>query len=196
MRLVFFITLSMSLIYIASYGQLTKNTWLVGGSGSLYSYNEDFTSTNTNFTAKYTSIDITAGVGYFVIEKLASGLRPYLSSFKGESLGGGRNDNIKLAIGPFLRYYFLKPDKLFNILGDVSYQFGINNDKASNDRGKFNIFSFMGGVEAFFNSSVGIEVLVGYSQKNITIENSLSSLNSSKKGFQTSIGFQFHLEKK
>jgi hypothetical protein len=179
-----------------SFGQLEKGTWLAGGTGSLYSYNEDFTSTNASFTAKYTSIDISTGVGYFVIDKLASGLRPYLSTFKGESSGGGSNNNLKFTIGPFIRYYFLNPDKQFNILGDVSYQFGINNNKGgNNDKGKFNTFSFMGGIEAFFNSSVGIEVLLGYSQKVITIDNSLSSLNSNKRGFQTSIGFQFHLVK-
>ena len=107
---------------LTSYGQISKNTWLIGGNGSFYSYNENYTAPSVNFTGKYTSIDLTASIGYFFIDKFTGGIRPYLSTFKGESSGGATPNDFKFAVGPFVRYYFLKEEKQFNILSDVSYQ--------------------------------------------------------------------------
>ncbi|MBC6490105.1 hypothetical protein ACFSQD_07235 [Flavihumibacter stibioxidans] len=191
------------LLFIAAFfsvsvsnGQLSQNTWLLGGSGSFYSYNEHYTHPSIDVTGKYTSIDLSGTVGYFFAEKLGCGLRPFLTSYKGESSGGGINNNIKFAIGPFARYYFLKPDKQFNLLADVSYQFGVNaNNNPPKDRGKFNQFFLMGGSEVFFNSSVGLEILLGYSHKLHTANDPSGTFRSSKNGFQMSIGFHFHLEK-
>ena len=75
--------LIISIIYLNSIGQLTKNNWLFGGSGSFYSYNETYASPAYNTTAKYTNIDVSASVGYFIVDKLVGGLRPTFSSFKG-----------------------------------------------------------------------------------------------------------------
>lgn len=176
--------------------QLNKATWLIGGNGSLYSYNENYTAPSINVTAKYTNIDISANIGYFFADKFAGGLRPYFLSEKGESSGGGRTNNLKFTVGPFARYYFLASDKQFNIFSDACYQFGTNMNKGGgDDDGKFNVFSAMTGVEAFFNSAVGIELAIGYSKKITTLGNSGGILKSDKNGFQASIGFQFHLTK-
>ena len=183
-------------IFNTTNGQLTKKTWLVGGNGSFYSYNENYSSPATNFNAKYTNVDISASTGYFVADKLATGLRPAFSSYKGESSGGGSTNNYRLAIGPFLRYYFLSAENPFNLLVDFSYQFGANkNSGGLNDKGKYNIFSAMGGTEIFFNSTVGMEFLLGYSQELVTIDNTSIQSRSDKKGFQASIGILLHLEK-
>lgn len=176
-------------------GQLNKKIWLIGGTGSVYSYNEDYTAPSVNVTAKYTSIDLSASVGYFFIDRLSGGLRPYFSSFKGESSGGGSTNSYRLAVGPFTRYYFLKAEKQFNILADVSYLLGLNKDLgALNEKGKFNTLSIMAGTEVFFNSTAGLEILIGYRNQIATL-NSSSGYNSNKKGFQASIGFTLHLEK-
>lgn len=183
-------------ISISSFGQLTKKTWLVGGSGSLFSYNEKYSYPTINGTAKYTSIDLSASVGYFFIDKFSGGLRPYLSIYKGSSSGGGSANDLKFAIGPFVRYYFLKEEKQFNFLADISYQIGINKSFGGiKPQGKFNTISVMAGTEVFFNSSVGLEILVGYKNQIASFDNSPSAYESNRKGFQTSIGFQFHLEK-
>ncbi|HZK70793.1 MAG TPA: hypothetical protein VFD03_04630 [Clostridia bacterium] len=183
-------------IALNTYGQLTKRTWLLGGSGSLYSYHDDYVYPLQSYTAQYTNIDIAASVGYFFVDKLACGIRPYLSTYKGESSGGGGANDLKLAIGPFLRYYFLNKDKQFNLLADISYQLGINQARnGDNPKGKFNIFSVMAGAEVFFNSSVGLEVLLGYKSQLTTFDNSPSAFSNNRKGFLTSIGFHFHLEK-
>lgn len=181
---------------MSAYSQIDKDIWLVGGMGSMYSYNEDYTAPSVNVTAKYTSIDLSANVGYFFADKFVTGIRPYFSSFKGQSSGGGVTNSFRLAIGPFARYYLLKDDKDFNLLTEISYQFGINNWKEGQPaKGKFNTFSILAGAEIFFNSSVGIEILIGYKNQYASIDNSPSEYNSIKKGFQASIGFQLHLEK-
>lgn len=189
------INLTLLFISTSSFAQLDKGTWLAGGTGSFYSYNEDYTAPSVDVTAKYTSIDLSASIGYFLADKFSAGLRPYFSSFKGESSGGGTTNSYRLAVGPFVRYYFLKADKQFNILGDASYQFGLNQDLGSlHEKGKFNTLSFMAGMEVFFNSAVGLEMLLGYRNQIASINGS-SGYNSNKKGFQVSIGFSFHLEK-
>ncbi len=53
----------------------------------------------------------------------------------------------------------------------------------------------MVGTDVFFTSSVGMEILLGYSNKIVSIDNSQSVFESNKKGFQFSVGFQFHLIK-
>jgi hypothetical protein len=196
MKQIFFLALLLSSVCFSSYGQLTKNIWLVGGSGSIYSYNEDYTAPSVNVTAKYTSIDLNASVGYFFLDKMCAGLRPYFSTFKGESSGGGSSNDLKFALGPFLRYYFLEEDKQFNLLTDISYQIGINKSFAgSKPQGKYNTLSIMAGTEIFFNSSIGLEILLGYKNQIASFDNSPSAYNSNRRGFQTTIGFQFHLEK-
>ena len=182
------ITLSFS-----AFSQLEKRTWLLGGSGNLYSYHEKFDFGSANYTAKYTIINLSASVGYFFSNKLAGGLRPYLFYQKGSSSGGGHTNDLKVAAGPFVRYYFLNEEKQFNLLADISYQLGINRMLTGEEKGKISILSAMGGVEVFFNSSVGLEILVGYANWVTTI-NDNTGYNSNKKGVQTSIGFHFHLE--
>lgn len=48
------------LLFKNVHAQIDKGTWLVGGSGSMYSYNEDYTAPSVNVTAKYTSVDLSA----------------------------------------------------------------------------------------------------------------------------------------
>lgn len=194
----FLIIFSILLFTFSATAQLSKGTWLLGGSGSFYSYNEDYSTPTYNNTAKYTSIDFSASLGYFLINKLGAGLRPSFSSFKGKvtSAGGGITNSHKVAIGPFVRYYFLNTDKQFNLLADLSYQFGINQRLgALHSQGKNNTFSIMGGTEIFFNSTAGMEILLGYNQKILSIENSPDEFINHKNGFQVSIGFTLHLEK-
>lgn len=175
--------------------QLTKGTWLVGGAGSFYSYDEAYTAPQIEVTGTYTGIDLSASFGYFLRNKLAGGLRPYFSSFKGEGSGGGSTNSYRLAIGPFVRYYLLKDDKQFNLLTDVSYQVGLNQRLgALHSSGKFNTLAILAGTEVFFNSAVGLEVLIGYKNQITSIEDSPDEYHSNKKGFQTSIGFTIHLE--
>jgi len=191
-----YILAAICFIPISAFGQLSKTTWLVGGSGSLYSYNESYSSPATNFSAKYTNIDISASLGYFPFDKFAAGLRPMYSSFKGKVINGGKTNSFQIAVGPFLRYYFLDDENSFNFLTDVSYLFGMNKYLGVlREKGKFNTFNVMCGSEVFFNTTAGIEILIGYSKKIVSINNSPGEFKSTKSGVLVSIGLQFHLQK-
>ncbi len=186
-----------SAVFISSIAnaQLSRKTWLIGGAGSFYSYNEEYSAPGVDVTGDYTGIDISASAGYFFMDKLSGGLRPYFSSFKGESSGGGISNDLKIAIGPFVRYYFLKADKQFNLLTDISYLVGTNQSNAgARPKGKFNTFMATAGVELFFNSAVGLEILIGYRNQIASFEDSPSAYRSDRKGVYISIGFQFHLK--
>lgn len=86
MKKTFFILLLCS-VFDGAKAQLTKDNWLVGGTGKLYAYNQDYTNPSYSVQYKYTDIGIYPSVGYFVMDKLAFGLRPSFSSLKGGKCG-------------------------------------------------------------------------------------------------------------
>lgn len=191
MRVSIFFLLAISISF-TSLSQITRHNWLVGGNAKLFSDNSDYSSASYSYTAKHTQIDISASVGYFFIDKLAFGLRPTFSSFKGKitSLGGGTTNTQRFWVGPFARYYFLQREKQFNLLTDISYQFGII--KSGQWKGDLSSFNACAGPVIYFNNCIGIEFLLGYAYNNEDVKNSSRTIH---KGLQTSIGFQIHLEK-
>ena len=72
----------------------------------------------------------------------------------------------------------------------MSYQFGLLN--AGGQKGDLRGFPALAGPVVFFNSSVGLEFLLGYSYSMEDIETFLKQV---RKGFQIAVGFQIHLEK-
>ncbi len=201
-----FITATL-LLAINSFGQLDKETWLVGGTGSFNSYKQNetfifqFNGENIEIQRNIKEIEISPKVGYFIMDKLVVGLSSSFSSEKSESTtitgnaSGGSSNSNKFSIGPFARYYLLKKDMPYNILVEANYQFGsVSQSDLPNSKGKLNRFSFFVGPEIFFNSSVGIELLVGYKTSTQKMDNpNLASMT--KNGFQVGVGFQIHLEK-
>lgn len=182
-------------IHLLSNAQLNKGNFLLGGSGNFYTYKENYRSANVDFDANYTDINLNASLGYFVADKLVLGIKPTFSSTKGNSSGGGTTNAYQIGIGPFVRYYFLKEDKPFNFLSEVSYQIGSNRYLSQvKEKGKNNNFSILAGPEIFFNTTVGLELLFGYSVQTVSITNSPGEFINKKSGFQTSIGFQIHLD--
>jgi hypothetical protein len=184
-----FLTLFLLFSVLTNFAQLDKGTWLVGGNGSYNSTKvtdrEPFTYNNG--TGK--ELILSPNVGYFVIDKLCFGLKPSFRKYKGTFIGGNPNAHW-FDIGPFGRYYFLDKEKQFNILTELSTQFGVFNDlgvKTSTST----ILSAMGGIEAFFNSSCGVELLMGYQNNREKFDNGIKR----KQGFQMKIGFQLHLTK-
>ena len=180
------------LFFKNSHAQIDKGIWLVGGSGKFYSYNSTYSSTSYSNQAKYTQIDLSPTIGYFVAEKVALGIKPTFSSIKGKvtSLGGSSTNVQRYLIGPFGRFYLLQATNNYNIVSDVSYQIGLFN--AGGQNGKLSTFSALLGPVIYFNKSVGLEFLLGYSYSKEDVEQANKEI---RKGFQIGIGFQIHLEK-
>ena len=172
--------------------QLDKGIWLVGGTGKFYSYTSQYSSAAYSNEAKYTQIDLSPSIGYFALDKLAFGIKPTFSSIKGKvtTSGGGTTNVQRYWIGPFGRYYLLNATNNYNIITDVSYQVGLFN--AGGQKGKLSTFSALLGPVIYFNTSIGLEFLLGYSYSKEDVEQANKEI---RKGFQIGIGFQIHLEK-
>ena len=192
---------------INSFGQLDKKTWMVAGTGSFDSYKENytyiFTGTGENIEIERSikEIEFSPKVGYFIIDKLALGIGVSYISEKSESktisgnAGSSPSKSHSLYVGPFARYYFLNKDKPYNILAETNYQFGnLSQTDLLDSKGKLSRFSFLVGPEIFFNSSVGMNLLVGYTNSKRNMNNN-SYVSNSTNGFQVAIGFQIYLQK-
>lgn len=181
----------------ALFCQLNKGVWIVGGSGSFNKYNRDFVTPTYTVIYKNTDITISPSVGYFIIDKLALGIRPSYLSQKQEDRGstgiasGGKGNFNWLELGAFGRWYFLSKETNYNIVSDISYSYGLQSNFGSNTGHSKTIKALVGPV-LYFNSSVGIELLVGYNSQRIFNDNGTKNFN---RGFLTTIGFQIHLEK-
>ncbi|MDQ6610159.1 MAG: hypothetical protein M3Y85_10105 [Bacteroidota bacterium] len=172
--------------------QIEKGNWLVGGSGS---YNR----TKSEGLSKYTSrtVDFAIPVGYFIKDKFAAGIMANILFSKEEfpQIDGttAKQTFNQVGIGPFMRYYFLKFSGNINILseGSVLYTTGkVKNRGTTIDQPAFLDYSFYTGPVIFFNSSVGLEFLLGYKYSSYT------DIDIQEKSIKFKIGFQIHLEKK
>ena len=192
---------------INSFGQLDKKTWMVAGTGSFDSYKENytyiFTGTGENIEIERSikEIEFSPKVGYFIIDKLALGIGVSYISEKSESktisgnAGSSPSKSHSLYVGPFARYYFLNKDKPYNILAETNYQFGnLSQTDSPDTKGKLSRFSFLVGPEIFFNSSVGMNLLVGYTNSKRNMDNN-SYVSNSTNGLQVAISFQIYLQK-
>lgn len=149
-----------------SFGQLDKRVWLVGGTGSLLTTKTETYSNYIDVKANVLNINIQPNIGYFVADKLAFGLRPSYILEKAKitetngTNGGSPYNETRFSVGPFVRYYFLQSEKPFNLLADVNYSPGIYSSKP--EKGNFSTFTASVGPVIYFNSSVGLEFLLGY----------------------------------
>ncbi len=188
------IVLTITFFSVTAKSQLTKGNWLVGGAGSLSSLKNNYSSSVYSTSSERLDIKVAANLGYFLADNLAIGIRPGFSKFKevANSAGGGYSNVNRFELGPFFRYYFLGTDRQFNILTDFSYQHGFYWFKPI--KGNSNTFSASAGTVVFFNSSVGLELLLGYYIRKEVIKHG-GDIKAEDKGLQINIGFQIHLEK-
>lgn len=162
--------------------QISKDNWLVGGNAK-FSVLKNSSEASLKF--KQTNFQINPTIGYFLADKFAGGLR-ISYTYGNNSIN---NSSHVLAIGPFIRYYFLPKDKVFNILADGSYSYGIISGQGSINTQKSNTYSLAAGPVLYFNSSVGLEFLFGYSSTKV------NGFAGSNNELQFGIGFQIHFER-
>ena len=167
--------------FLTSNAQITKGNWMVGGSASFKSYKSE--NINSGNIEKNNYVELSPDFGYFLINKFIVGAKANFGYIGYEGGANGKSYNI----GPFARYYFLKPEKTVNVFAQANLTYGeyIN---SQNTKYPTRSYGFKAGSVIFFNSSVGLEMAIEYNKAN---EN--STLNNSF--YQFVIGFQIHLEK-
>lgn len=179
---------------INSFGQLTKNNWLVGGA---LSYSNSQSKGVDAANSKTSALDISSNLGYFPGNKIAIGII-INSQFKKEKylqINGTTNlvTQNRYGFGPFVRYYFLSEENRVNVLVEGSSTYSILSGKSTpgniENKEESLEYSFFAGPVIFFNSSVGIEFLVGY--------NGSKTIDFDARGqtLRFKIGFQIHLQK-
>lgn len=190
----FILLFGFSTFCLTAQSQLTEGIWLVGGTGSFSSTQNTYSSSAATQSSEVVNLNLSPNIGYFLLDKFAIGIRPSFAKIKSHitSVNGGNTNENRLDFGPFARYYFLEAEKQFNILTDASYQYGFY--WFTPTKGHRNTFSASAGSVVFFNSSVGLELLIGYYWRKEEINDAFKTINE-ENGLQMTIGFQFNLEK-
>jgi hypothetical protein len=176
----------------SSFAQLNKNVWMVGGD---FSYNSGTTNRpNQNSTTTTTDLQFSPAIGYFIDSRLPIGIRTILQvgrfHYKDNSGTMGYGKSNYFSVGPFVRYYFLKKsDQIFNFFAEANYLIGNAQPDIGTARYTFSRYSLMVGPTIFFNSSVGLELSLGYYHQK-------PNNDAATSGLQTKIGFQVYLENK
>lgn len=181
-------------IFTLANGQITKRNWLVGGDANYSSTN--YKSTATSNTTQ-NNIQISPAIAYFIADKFPIGLKVSIDRTSNKTTGStGLSRYTTYDFGPFMRYYFLHADQQFNILIEGSYHFGIERGGGSSTGNNLpitqyteNTFSIATGPVLYFNTSVGIEFLLGYSTTKYI------GLAGQNNRIQIGLGLQVSLEK-
>lgn len=173
------------------FGQLSKNTWLVGGN---LSFASSIYHPNQSAETKTSDFQLSATVGYFITPRLPIGIRTMFQTNKQNYKDAfGTTGEAKanyLSVGPFVRYYFLKKiDPVINFFGEANYLFGKARPDISANTFSFYRYYLLAGPVVYFNSSVGLELTLGYYYQKPNDGRNATS------GFQTGLGFQIYLEK-
>lgn len=185
MKTIKFLIAIISLFNLTANAQITKGNWMVGGSGSFSSYKSTFEDNNIEVTQSGTGLQVSPNIGYFVLDKFCVGTAVSVS-FSNPS--GDNNNGHGYGFSPFVKYYFLKPEKMINFFTQLGYGYSEGKSQSSNFTNKTNSVIVKGGTAVFFNSSVALEVSIDYSSSKFN--------NNTKSNYLTlGIGFQIHLEK-
>jgi hypothetical protein len=166
-------------IGMASFSQINKGQWLVGGSGSV-----DFSKHGDNDESKITTVSISPNAGYFFINQLAGGARVTFESVKMES---EEDAATSFLFAPFVRYYFLPAAQKVNVFADASYGLG---SVKSGDSESFNQFAFSAGPAVFLSPNTALELTLQYRSAGGDAYGD-DRLNN----FGVNVGFQVHLGK-
>lgn len=177
-----FLSIAICFFTIFSFGQITKNNWMIGGNASFSSLKS---SSTASLRYKQTSIQISPIVGYFIKDKFAVGIKPSLI-YGSNTIA---NSSTVFNIGPFIRYYLLNSEKIVNIFSEASYAYGSISDKGQGTKQTSNSFSFSAGPVIYFNSSVGLEFSLMYTSSKI------NGFDGNNNEIKFGAGFLFYLEK-
>ncbi|MFZ6023976.1 MAG: hypothetical protein ACOYVG_05915 [Bacteroidota bacterium] len=176
------VLLTTILLSLNSNSQITKSNWILGGVISYASTNNN--SENYGVPLTTYNLQVKPNVGYFFIDKLAAGIKIGVDT-KGAK--GGPSDT-DFNLGPFFRYYLLNPEKNVNVITEAGYLYGFETGTASGKTQK-NTLSLSAGPVIYFNTVVGMEILISYSTYKYTI------VTGSNNTIMVSIGLQVHLER-
>jgi outer membrane protein W len=184
------ILLSFSLALTATaFTQINKGQFIIGGSMNLESTENN---SSRNETYKSTNYFISPNIGYFIINKMAIGMKLDFKSYNSKSQNL-KTHQINTSISPFLRYYFLPLQRKVNAFIDVGYIHEKSKWSSDSNPGYFvkaKGYYFSGGPTIFLTDQIAIEFTLGYKHtKSADIGD--TEVNKLSSGF----GLQIHFGK-
>ncbi len=159
------------------------------------SNNTIYSTTNSN---KYSQFNVNAEVGYFLIDKLTSGLNVSYTQTKPKDSGS----IAVYTISPFVKYYFLENN--IKPFARASYGFGkikdaqvfygdVFNTTVTSADTNINVFNLGAGLAYFANSFISIELIFNYSETNLKTTIPSQTTEQKDKIFRTNLGFSIFL---
>ena len=179
----------LSLLTGTAFTQISKGQFLVGGNINFESVKDENSIYGSN---KNTNYFIAPNIGYFIIDKMASGLRINIGHYILKSRDHESQFNTT-SVSPFLRYYFLPIPKKVNAFIDVTYlltktKWSDPNNEGYYEKSKgYNIFA---GPSIFLTDKIALEFIFGF--KHTKSDNFGTSKTNT---FHSGFGFQIHLGK-
>jgi outer membrane protein len=177
-----------------AFTQLSKGQFLLGGSIRLESVKKSYYLSGP-YSA--TNIFVSPSIGYFVLPKLAGGVRVDLSSYKSNS-SSVETQTTSTAISPYVRYYFLPVATKVNTFFDAGYLFtktkwtSFSNPALTS---KSSGFQILAGPSVFITEQIGLEFTVGL--RHTRLRDSGPGLEPVKSTtISTGLGLQIHFGKK
>jgi hypothetical protein len=190
MRKSFLFVIVSCFVFFSANSQITQENWMVGGNASFISQKSGAAVSTPQNSTHFT---LSPTIGYFILDKMVTGLKVSIESARNAATNiSSSTGQTNYSIGPFIRYYLLPTDKQANIFVEGNYQFGIHtasNNGSSLPNTNFNNYSVSAGSAIFFNTSVALEISLGY---NATKYQGISGINSS---IGAGVGFQIHLKR-
>ena len=148
-------------IFTTAFTQIRKGQFLIGGALNFESTKIEYLN---NPTQKLNNLLISPNIGYFVIDKMAGGLRIDFRSYNqySENLVTHQTNT---SISPFLRYYFLPLLKKVNAFIDFSYintktKFHIPSNPGYFEKAKD--YHISAGPAIFLTDQIALEFIIGY----------------------------------
>lgn len=182
-------------ITTASFSQINKGQWLIGGNASFSTDKENGGIVKDRSTA----FQLSPNAGYFVSDKLAVGARINFLRDKNEIEYGSYTEtsNSSISLSPFVRYYFLPKSEKLNLFADAGYLYGRTKNKyegiyavqpsnSLTSKGTTRGYHISAGPVIFLNPSTAVELTLSYNYQK------QKDYDYTNKGFMAGIGFQIH----
>lgn len=159
--------------------QPDKGTWLLGGRSGFSSSSQDY------FGDKIKQTDFRLGprLGYFVRDQLAVTLNP---GFEAQTYQFGNSPKQKyneFDVGAGLQYYFLPPERKFNVYAEAGYMLGSYKED-DDERVGYGKYHLGAGGMCFINQHVAFDFGIGYGSKKYENEDERINRISITTGFQ------------
>lgn len=164
-------TLLLVLLFMSSiaFAQVEKGKWFVAGYSNFgleIGKNKSKYDGTTTENYKYSDFYFFPEAGYFVIDKLVTGLFLEFDRYTEKYDDGDKDFDTKIIIGPFVRYYIMEYKKLWPYaegrVGFGSAKYTNNYDSDYIPKWSYFTTKLGAGATYFVTNHVGIDLFMGY----------------------------------